>query len=368
VGDSFRVAAVQGRFDLPKRDTETFTLHADVPIETVDWQVGAIVGASGSGKSILAAELWPEMVSTEGSHEWGAGSIVDDFPEGLSASEVVDLLTGVGFSSVPAWLRPYSVLSTGQRFRADLARSLADLRDGRTVIFDEFTSTVDRTVAKAAATATGKLVRRAQGQFVAVTCHKDVLPWLAPDWTYDTDAGQFTRRSVQPRPPIRVCLRTGSRDAWRLFKDHHYMTQAISPNCRIILAYVQVGDEPERLAGFWSAIPSAGHKGWWRGHRIVVMPDFQGLGIGNRMIEECAEWLWTTQRKRYREVTSAPGIVHHRRKHPYRWRLAGKPYMASPLGRTTTISNPNPRTMTSAGRLTTRWVYIPAVLRAEEAQ
>jgi ABC-type ATPase with predicted acetyltransferase domain len=48
-------------------------------------------------------------------------------------------------NSVPSWYKPYQVLSNGEKFRADLARKLKS-----NTVIDEFTSVVDRTVAKAA--------------------------------------------------------------------------------------------------------------------------------------------------------------------------------------------------------------------------
>jgi GNAT superfamily N-acetyltransferase len=128
----------------------------------------------------------------------------------------------------------------------------------------------------------------------------------------------------------------------------------------VFLAYVTLDGE-ERLAGFFSILPllSRGPKrrGWWRGHRTVVLPDYQGLGIGNRMVEIGAEQLWRREGKRYAAVTSSPAIVHHRRRRPDVWTCTERPSMKSPR------SDPGPYGRTSAGRLTTSWVYVPEELR-----
>jgi ABC-type polar amino acid transport system ATPase subunit len=51
----------------------------------------------------------------------------------------------------------------------------------KVVIFDEFTSDVDREDYDMA-----RNVRHYAGrQFIAVTCHFDVVDWLEPDWTYN---------------------------------------------------------------------------------------------------------------------------------------------------------------------------------------
>jgi len=95
----------------------------------------------------------------------------------------------VGFSSPPSWLKPYAVLSNGERMRADLARAILEERE--LIVFDEFTSVVNREVAKTGSYAISKAARRAGKRFIAVSCHKDITDWLEPDWIYDTDAQQF---------------------------------------------------------------------------------------------------------------------------------------------------------------------------------
>ena len=111
-------------------------------------------------------------------------------------------LGSVGLAFPPAWLRPYRTLSNGEAFRADIARSLAEL-DGLVVV-DEFTSVVDRQVAQVASHTVQKAVRKAGRQFVAVTCHYDVADWLQPNWVYDVAAGKFTWRQVQPHPQVQL--------------------------------------------------------------------------------------------------------------------------------------------------------------------
>lgn len=376
IGSSFRVARVLGLFDIQKTAEQTVTVTADIPIEDKEWQIGAIVGGSGSGKSTIARALWPDATHTSGDHDWAADCLLDDFPTELTPDQVIGLLTSVGFSSAPAWLRPYRALSTGQKMRADLARSLSvgitqpssqSANHNDPIVFDEFTSTVDRTVAKAVSVAVAKHVRRGQSQFIAVSCHKDFLPWIEPDWVYDTDSGEFTWGSNQ-RPSIRLEVREGSRQAWRLFREHHYLSHDLANSSRVFLGYVTLDEGEERLAAFMGLMPVAGHKGWWRSHRTVVLPDMQGLGIGNKFQEAIAEKLWVAERKRFRITTSAPGMVHYMRKRPEIWRMSMAPKMKPVAGKTSGLrkhkKNGNIEApKTSAGRLTATFVYLPTALR-----
>lgn len=73
--------------------------------------------------------------------------------------------------------------------RCDLAYALLDGKD--LVVYDEFTSVVNRQVAKAASYAISKCVRRNGKKFVAVSCHDDITEWLQPDWIYNTDTKHF---------------------------------------------------------------------------------------------------------------------------------------------------------------------------------
>jgi ABC-type ATPase with predicted acetyltransferase domain len=105
----------------------------------------------------------------------------------------------VGFATVWSWLKPYHVLSNGEKMRVDLARAI--LTEKETIVFDEFTSVVDRTVAKTASFAISKAIRKMGKKFVAVACHRDIIDWLEPDWIYDTDKKEFFFVQVNTNAP-----------------------------------------------------------------------------------------------------------------------------------------------------------------------
>ena len=89
--------------------------------------------------------------------------------------------------SIPAWVKPHSVLSNGEQFRADLAMKI---KDG--AVIDEFTSVVDRNVAKASSVALSRFIKKNNiKNLVVSSCHRDVVDWLEPDWVIDTDNGLF---------------------------------------------------------------------------------------------------------------------------------------------------------------------------------
>ena len=137
---TFRVASVMGTYDLQSNSVqEHFVGDIALPDE---WSVGLIVGNSGTGKTTIAKELFPDAYITQ--FEYTHESILDDMPQGRSVDDIVKTLSSVGFASPPSWLKPYAVLSNGEKMRCDLARAI--LSDKDLFVFDEFTSVVDRTV------------------------------------------------------------------------------------------------------------------------------------------------------------------------------------------------------------------------------
>lgn len=188
---------------------KVFDLSPDAPVEFFPWArpalpdswgIGVIVGASGSGKSTLLKEFGRYVAP-----RWApARSIASYFPD---ADTAIEMFNAVGLNSVPTWRKPYAVLSTGEKFRADLARSV---RSGAVV--DEFTSVVSRSVAKSASRALrGHVKHRGLTGLVIATCHRDVIPWLAPDWVIDTDEGTvLVGRSYEEQWSVTGLERVGS--------------------------------------------------------------------------------------------------------------------------------------------------------------
>lgn len=182
---TYRVARIMGDFDVKAEHSEEH--FAGEIITPEEWNIGVIVGASGTGKTTIAKELFGAKLFEGGDDKYSSLSVIDDMPSQCSVDEIEKMFYSVGFGSVPSWLKPYSVLSNGEKMRVDIARALLECDD---VVFDEFTSVVDRNVAQVTSMAISKAVRNENKKFVAVTCHRDILEWLQPDWVFDTDIMQ----------------------------------------------------------------------------------------------------------------------------------------------------------------------------------
>jgi hypothetical protein len=278
-------------FDVPSAERSEMRLAADLPLEERDWQIGLIVGPSGCGKSTLARELFPQALGM--GFDWPEDrSIVDAFPAAMGIREIVGLLSSVGFSSPPSWLRPFRVLSNGEQFRVTLARALAESPE--LAVIDEFTSVVDRTVARIGSAAIARTIRRGapgtpRRRLVAVSCHYDIIDWLAPDWVYDPAANEFqwrwlpggvaevkgvervegdssagrcdgvdatvrcqlstdnSRACLFARPAIELEIARVHRSAWQLFKPHHYLSAKLHKGAKCFVAFVREDEGVERV-------------------------------------------------------------------------------------------------------------------------
>lgn len=185
VDKTFRVQKIMTDFDVdPKHSNEHFEGDFDLPKE---WNVGIIVGKSGTGKTTIAKDMFGQELIYE--FEYTHKSVIDDMPKEKSVEEISKAFYSVGFGSVPSWLKPYNVLSNGEKMRVDIARAILE-KDF--IVFDEFTSVVDRQVAKVASMAVSKSIRKQNKKFIAVTCHYDVIDYLQPDWVFNTDTMTFS--------------------------------------------------------------------------------------------------------------------------------------------------------------------------------
>jgi GNAT superfamily N-acetyltransferase len=306
--DEAVLGAILKPYDLkvPEYGVSTFKLPTfDAPPRDGSWNIGLIVGPSGSGKT----QLLKRNYGITESSSWNENkAIVTQMENG------VNKLQAVGLSSAPSWVRPFHVLSNGEQFRANLARSLAN-----DTTFDEFTSVVDRTVAKSTSHATQRFIRQSGLKgIVFASCHYDVAEWLQPDWIYDTMKEEFLPRgSLQRRPEIKIDIYRCDRSWWKVFEKHHYLSDVLGPGRN----YLGLWDEKPVVFGAVIAMPGM-IKDAWRGHRTVVLPDYQGLGIGVRFSDALAQ-MYVDEGKRYFSKTGHPRMGEYRMNSPL-WKPTSK--------------------------------------------
>ena len=277
------------------------TTEIVVPKFPDEFQIGLIVGASGSGKSTLLSKFGKEETI-----KWNNDyCIADNFD---SYEDAMERLGAVGLNSIPAWLQSYNTLSNGQKFRADMARRLKD-----NAVIDEFTSVVNRECAISCSNSIQKYIRNKKlKNIVFCSCHYDIIEYLQPDWIYNTDTKELSvGRSVRQKSDIVLEVSQCAKQIWSMFAKHHYLSSELnkSADCYLI-------SWNDKIVAFASILPMPGKFGsdtrlCVSEHRIVVLPDYQGLGIGNKISEYFGE-LYLSQGYRYFGKTANPRMGEHR--------------------------------------------------------
>src|SRR3990167_9317651 len=273
ISSSGRARQLEGLFDVPRKEQSIVEWHGDLAIDSDEWNVGLIIGPSGSGKSSILQYLFGKSADLK----WKAMSIIDDFDSKKSMTDISEVCRAVGFNTIPSWLRPYSVLSNGERFRVELARRLLEQNP---IIMDEFTSIVDRQVAKIGATAVQKYARKKKLRFIGASCHYDIVDWLQPDWILEPATMKFQRRSLRRRPNLEIEIARVPHSTWELFAPFHYLSAELAANAKCFGLFVD-----DRIAAFAGILHRPISHGRFQQNifavsRVVCLPDFQGLGLG----------------------------------------------------------------------------------------
>jgi len=264
-----------------------------------------IVGTSGSGKTTILRTVdnpKPVVVDT-------TKTVIENFS---TAERGEELLLACGLRTIPAWFRLPGTLSNGEFHRFEIA---VGLDQGHSII-DEFTSVVDRDTAKSLALSIRKFYNRrgnTEPLYIA-SCHRDIIDWLDPEWVYDTDLQVLDNRRalfrLGTRPELTLTIRSTSSNYWKYFSRFHYLDSAISKSAHYYV--LLLGNKP---IGFHAAIHSTNRDihSYWRGHRTVILPEFQGMGIGTAFSDAIAQ-IYVDRGLRYFSKTAHPSFGEHREK------------------------------------------------------
>jgi energy-coupling factor transporter ATP-binding protein EcfA2 len=281
--------------------------------KTFDWNIGVIYGGSGTGKTTLLKQFGNLIDDTFDANK----ALISNF-DWLSPKDASSLLSSMGLSSVPTWLRPFGLLSNGEQYRARLAYKVGKARENEVILIDEFTSVVDRDVAKAMSNAIQKYIRRENKKIILASCHFDIMEWLLPDWTYSPLKGRVERHDYrrQSRPQIELSIFRCRYETWNIFKQYHYLTSELSKSAKCFLT--MYNDKPIAFNAVLP-LPSGTLKNAYRMSRTVVLPDYQGMGIGG-IISDYIASLYVKDGKRFYAKTSNPALWN-KRENSKKWRV-----------------------------------------------
>lgn len=302
-------------FDIQNREETSVSIPMNLgEAKNFDWNIGVILGGSGSGKTTILKKMGDvKKVNFDAEKP-----LISNF-DWLEPKDATLVLTSMGLSSVPTWLRPFHTLSNGEQYRATLAYLVASAKDGEVILVDEYTSVVDRDVAKAMSFALQKYIRRENKRIILASCHYDILEWLMPDWTCSPQKGGALERGDwlrQGRPQITLQVSRVEADTWNFFKKHHYLTEEVNKSYMFFL--FEWNGKPIAIGVIGRQIGRGVGKAY-RDSRIVVLPDFQGMGIGS-YISNFLGGISKYNGFRYFTKTIHPALGEWRNNNPEIWK------------------------------------------------
>ncbi len=295
-------------------------IYRDLLLDVEPGDVVYITGESGGGKSILLRDLEAELRKHEEFRPvLNYDSIRVDPGErviegvGRNVAESIEILSAVGLGEAYLFLRRYSELSDGQKFRYRMAKALT--KGPKTIIVDEFCSNLDRTTAKVLAFLTQRWCRRRGITLVVATAHDDLVEDLGPDVLVVKRFGSSAEvRYDLPRPEkcsLMKLLRIekGTIDDYKALSEFHYRSH--HPGMVRAIYRAVVGEELAGVIVYASPHPvlrprnaalpflremmvregMRSYLRWINEHfvrisRVIVYPKFRGIGIAVELVRQ----------------------------------------------------------------------------------
>lgn len=291
VFNTFRCQAAANSLDIDVKKKSIHKLEINNINLPNEWNIGLIYGASGSGKTTLAKHLFGNDIFDCSIDE--NKSIIDQLPNEFSYEQCADILNGIGLNSVPCWIRPIKTLSNGQKARAEAAYLMCK---NDFILIDEWTSVVDRTVAKAMSVCIYKFAKKHNKKIILLSCHYDILEWIKPDWLIDCNKQIFELPKsddffFNEREKLEFTIKEVGRESWKYFSKYHYLSELL-PGGKIYLYGIFHKENQVGFQCFANYTPHKhGTKIIYHSNRTVIHPDYNGLGLGIKLINETSKLL-----------------------------------------------------------------------------
>src|SRR5664280_514712 len=299
-----RSLVVAEAFGLGIDDAQVFkVLDAELKISPAD--VVYITGDSGSGKSVLLRAIRADL----GAEAIDLSEVAVD-PEkplietvGATVEEGLELLSKVGLNDAFLFLRTYSQLSDGQKYRYRIAKLIESGKQWW--LMDEFAACLDRDTAKIIAFNLQKIARQQGKAVIVATTHGDLFEDLSPSVLVHKRFGEEIEIKYYPNASVAECsliremkVEVGTREDWEKLCVFHYRGHKTSVP-RKIFRLVRGGElcgvivysyPPPACYGRRLVLPRMNMQELNRQlstiNRVVIHPKYRTVGLGARLIRE----------------------------------------------------------------------------------
>jgi len=264
-----------------------------------------ITGDSGSGKSVLLRAIKADL----GEEAIDLSEVAVDMEKplietvGATVEEGLELLSKVGLNDAFLFLRTYSQLSDGQKYRYRIAKLIESGKQWW--LMDEFAACLDRDTAKIIAFNLQKIARQQGKAVIAATTHSDLKEDLKPSVLVHKRFGEEIQLNYYLNEPAPECslirqmkVEEGNKEDWQRLSGFHYRGHKFAVPRKIfrlvrkdeLCGVIVYSYPPPACYGRRLMLPRMTIKELNQKlsiiNRVVIHPKYRTIGLGAKLIRE----------------------------------------------------------------------------------
>ena len=307
-----RSLVVAEAFGLGIDEAQKFkVLDAEIKIGPTD--IVYITGDSGSGKSVLLrairADLGEEAIDLNEIQVDPDKPLIETV--GATVEQGLELLSKVGLNDAFLFLRTYSQLSDGQKYRYRIAKLIESGK--QFCLMDEFAATLDRDTAKIISYNLQKIARQQGKAVIVATTHSDLQEDLKPSVLIRKRFGEEIKIDYYSNTLSAECslskemkIEPGTREDWKKLSTFHYRGHGVSVPRKIfrmvrgeeLCGVIVYTYPPPACYGRRLVLPRMTmqeiNQNLSTVNRIVIHPKYRTIGLGEKIIRETLPQAGTT--------------------------------------------------------------------------